>query len=85
MVPVDDGVQADAHDGDPDHHLTFAAWVRHERPLRIRRDLLDPAFADISTATIAARWGVHDTKHLGRSLKRGFGESVSDLRRKQVD
>ncbi len=61
--------------------LTFAAWVRHERLLRIRRDLLDPACADISTATIAARWGVHDTKHLGRALKREFGETVSDLRR----
>ncbi|WP_281296107.1 helix-turn-helix domain-containing protein [Streptomyces sp. ATE26] len=65
--------------------LTFAAWVRHERLLRIRRDLLDPASADTSTATIAARWGVHDTKHLGRSLKHEFGESVSDLRRRQRD
>ncbi|MDQ0578454.1 AraC-like ligand-binding domain-containing protein [Streptomyces rishiriensis] len=63
--------------------LTFAAWVRHERLLRIRRDLLAPASSDVSTATIAARWGVHDTKHLGRALKREFGETVSDLRRGQ--
>ncbi|SMQ20012.1 transcriptional regulator, AraC family [Streptomyces sp. Ag82_O1-12] len=61
--------------------LTFAAWIRHERLLRIRRDLLDPACADTSTATVAARWGVHDTRHLGRALKREFGETVSDLRR----
>ncbi|MFF7655796.1 helix-turn-helix domain-containing protein [Streptomyces sp. NPDC007983] len=61
--------------------LTFAAWVRHERLLRIRRDLLDPASSGISTATIAARWGVHDPKHLGRALKREFGETVNDLRR----
>ncbi|MER5556966.1 helix-turn-helix transcriptional regulator, partial [Streptomyces sp. NPDC002793] len=60
--------------------LTFAAWIRHERLSRIRRDLLDPASAGISTATIAARWGVPDPKHLGRSLKREFGETVSDLR-----
>lgn len=60
--------------------LTFAAWVRHERLLRIRRDLLDPASSDVSTAAIAARWGVHDPKHLGRALKREFGETVSDLR-----
>lgn len=60
--------------------LTFAAWVRHERLLRIRRDLLDPASAGISTAVIAARWGIHDTKHLGRALKREFGETVNDLR-----
>ncbi|WP_037676074.1 helix-turn-helix domain-containing protein [Streptomyces griseus] len=65
--------------------LTFAAWVRHERLLRIRRDLLDPASADISTAAVAARWGVHDTKHLGRALKREFGETVSDLRRGRTD
>ncbi|MFC8662354.1 helix-turn-helix domain-containing protein [Streptomyces sp. NPDC057199] len=65
--------------------LTFAAWVRHERLLRIRRDLLDPAFADRSTAAIAARWGVLDTKHLGRAMKREFGETVSDLRRGQQD
>ncbi|TDT20024.1 AraC family transcriptional regulator [Streptomyces sp. BK208] len=65
--------------------LTFAAWVRHERLLRIRRDLLDPACSDVSAATIAARWGVHDPKHLGRALKREFGETVSDLRRGQKD
>lgn len=65
--------------------LTFAAWVRHERLLRIRRDLLDPASADISTATIAARWGVHDPKHLGRALKREFGETLGDLRHVHTD
>ncbi|SDM64755.1 transcriptional regulator, AraC family [Actinacidiphila guanduensis] len=64
---------------------TFAAWVRHERLLRIRRDLLDPASSPLSTAVIAARWGVHDPKHLGRALKREFGETVSDLRRRQHD
>jgi AraC-like DNA-binding protein len=62
--------------------LTFAAWVRHERLLRIRRDLLDPSSSNVSTATIAARWGIHDPKHLGRALKREFGETVRDLRRK---
>ncbi len=53
-------------------------WNVHKR---IRRDLRDPAYSGISTASIAARWGVHDSKHLGRALKREFGESVSDLRR----
>ncbi|MCX5000530.1 helix-turn-helix domain-containing protein [Streptomyces longwoodensis] len=61
--------------------LTFAAWVRHERLVRIRRDLLDPASAHVSTAVIAARWGVPDPKHLGRAMKREFGETVSELRR----
>ncbi len=63
--------------------LTFAAWIRHERLLRIRRDLLDPSSSGISTATIAARWGIHDPKHLGRALKREFGETVRDLRHGQ--
>ncbi|MFI5977497.1 helix-turn-helix domain-containing protein [Streptomyces sp. NPDC051452] len=61
--------------------LTFAAWIRHERLLRIRRDLLNPAYADRSTAAIASQWGVLDTKHLGRALKTEFGETVRDLRR----
>ncbi|MFF7451742.1 MULTISPECIES: helix-turn-helix domain-containing protein [unclassified Streptomyces] len=61
--------------------MTFAAWVRHERLRRIRRDLLDPASANVSTTAIAARWGVQDAKHLGRALKSEFGETVSDLRR----
>ncbi|MFE6888013.1 helix-turn-helix domain-containing protein [Streptomyces sp. NPDC057694] len=60
--------------------LTFAAWVRHERLVRIRRDLLEAAAAD-STAAISARWGVQDSKHLGRALKHEFGVTVSDLRR----
>lgn len=63
--------------------LTFAAWVRHERLLRIRRDLLDPDYADRSTVAIARRWGVLDAKHLGRALESEFGETLSDLRRTQ--
>ncbi|MEU2779811.1 helix-turn-helix domain-containing protein [Streptomyces sp. NPDC007162] len=62
--------------------LTFAAWVRHERLLRIRLDLVAPACSGTSTAAIAAKWGVHDVKHLGRALKREFGATVSDLRRR---
>ena len=64
--------------------LTFAAWVRHERLLRIRRDLLDPAFDDRSTAAIAARWGILDAKHLGRALKSEFGVTATELRRKSA-
>lgn len=60
---------------------TFAAWVRHERLLRIRLDLVAPACSGVSTAAIAAKWGMHDVKHLGRALKREFGATVSDLRR----
>ncbi|MEU0675576.1 hypothetical protein ABZ330_22300 [Streptomyces sp. NPDC006172] len=62
--------------------MTFAAWVRHERLRRIRRDLLDPASGDVSTAAIAARRGVLDAKHLDRALKSEFAETVNDLRRR---
>ncbi|MDX5562726.1 helix-turn-helix domain-containing protein [Streptomyces sp. ID05-04B] len=63
--------------------LTFAAWIRHERLLRIRHDLLAPACDDRSTVAIARRWGMLDAKHLSRALKSEFGETVSDLRRTQ--
>jgi AraC-like DNA-binding protein len=62
--------------------LTFAAWVRHERLLRIRRDLLASPSSNVSTAMVAARWGIHDPKHLGRALKSEFGENIRDLRQR---
>jgi AraC-like DNA-binding protein len=62
---------------------TFAAWVRRQRLLRIRHDLLDPALSDQATAVIAARWGVLDTRHLGRAMKSEFGETVREIRRGQ--
>jgi AraC-like DNA-binding protein len=62
---------------------TFAAWVRRQRLLRIRHDLLDPALSHQATAVIAARWGVLDTRHLGRAMKSEFGETVREIRRGQ--
>lgn len=60
--------------------LTFAAWVRRERLVRIRRDLLDPALATRTTAVIAAHWGIQDHGHLSRALKREFGLTAAELR-----
>ncbi|MFB9837672.1 AraC-like ligand-binding domain-containing protein [Actinoallomurus acaciae] len=60
--------------------LTFAAWVRRERLIRIRRDLLDPALATRTTAAIAAHWGIQDHGHLSRALKREFGLTAAGLR-----
>ncbi|GLY71865.1 helix-turn-helix domain-containing protein [Actinoallomurus iriomotensis] len=59
---------------------TFAAWVRYERLVRIRRDLGDPALADRTATAIAARWGVYDTGHLSRALKREFGQTATEIR-----
>jgi AraC-like DNA-binding protein len=61
--------------------VTFAAWVRAERLRRVRRDLLDPAFAQRTTAAIAAHWGLHDPGHLARALKREFGQTAAEIRR----
>ncbi|MGI5231873.1 helix-turn-helix domain-containing protein [Actinoallomurus sp. CA-142502] len=60
--------------------LTFAAWVRHERLIRIRRDLMDPALATRTTAVIAAHWGIHDHGHLSRALKKEFGLTAAEFR-----
>lgn len=59
---------------------TFAAWVRHERLRRIRRDLLDPDLAQQTAAAIATRWGIADPRHLGRALKAEFGLTAADIR-----
>jgi AraC-like DNA-binding protein len=59
---------------------TFAAWVRLQRLQRIRRDLLDPASAQRTTAAIAAHWGILDPGHLGRALKREFGQTAAEIR-----
>jgi AraC-like DNA-binding protein len=60
--------------------LTFAAWVRRERLIRIRRDLLDPALVTRTTAVIAAHWGIRDHGHLSRALKKEFGRTAAEFR-----
>jgi len=58
----------------------FAAWLRRERLDRIRRDLLDPVHDSRTAAAVAARWGIHDPRHLARALKAHYGQSARDLR-----
>lgn len=60
---------------------SFAAWVRRERLHRVRRDLTDPGLRHLTTAVIAARWGLHDPAHLSRSMKAEFGWTPSEIRR----
>jgi AraC-like DNA-binding protein len=60
--------------------IQFSAWVRRERMKRIRQDLLDPLLANWTAAAIAARWGIQDPAHLGRSLKAEFGHSAAEIR-----
>jgi AraC-like DNA-binding protein len=59
---------------------TFAAWVKYERLRRIRRDLLDPALADLTISTIGSGWGLTDAAHLSRAFNAEFGHSPAELR-----
>lgn len=60
--------------------LTFAAWVRHERLHRVRKDLADPSLRHLTTTAIAAHWGLHDPAHLSRALKAEFGRTPTEIR-----
>ncbi|MGP4047633.1 AraC-like ligand-binding domain-containing protein [Streptomyces sp. 2A115] len=65
--------------------IPFAAWLRAERLERVRRDLLDPAHDGRTTAAVAARWGIHDPRHLARALKSQYGQTARDLRQHRPD
>ncbi|NUS31116.1 MAG: helix-turn-helix domain-containing protein [Streptomyces sp.] len=60
----------------------FWAWLRQERFARIHRDLRDPAHDGRTIASVAARWGIHDPRHVGRGLKEQYGLTARDLRRR---
>ncbi|GHH80769.1 transcriptional regulator [Streptomyces capitiformicae] len=60
--------------------ISFSAWLRHERFARIRRDLLDPAHDGRTIASVAAQWGIHDPRHLGRGLREQYGQTARELR-----
>jgi AraC-like DNA-binding protein len=59
---------------------TFAAWARQQRLRRIHHDLCDPSLAGRTAAAIAARWGIHDARHLGRALRREYGQTAAEIR-----
>lgn len=58
----------------------FAAWLRGERLERVRRDLLDPVHDHRTVAAVAARWGIHDPRHLARGLKSQYGRTAREFR-----
>lgn len=60
--------------------FTAAAWIRQQRLECIHRDLNDPALADRTTATVAARWGIVDASHLARQFRTVFGCSPAEVR-----
>ncbi|MGX1668600.1 AraC-like ligand-binding domain-containing protein [Streptomyces sp. NPDC055400] len=59
---------------------TFHAWLLHERLRRIYHDLSDPVLRSRPASAIAESWGIRDTAHLARRLRKEFGCTVTDLR-----
>jgi len=61
--------------------LTFSEFVRRERLARARAVLRSKAFADVSIAEIAHRFGFFDSAHFSNTFKRYYKVSPSTFRR----
>lgn len=59
---------------------TVSTWIRTRRLENCRRDLLDPAFASLSIAAIAVRWGFTDAANFSRTFKAAYGLAPSEAR-----
>lgn len=64
-----------------DHGTTVLAYVRRQRLLRIRDELLEPGSADEPVSTVAARWGFNDPSVFTRAFTREFGQGPQSFRR----
>lgn len=60
---------------------TVAGWVRERRLEACRRDLADPALADVEVARIAAARGLADAPGFSRAFRARYGRSPSEHRR----
>lgn len=60
--------------------VTVSAWTRRARLERCRRDLLDPALAGESIASIAAGWGLTSAQHFSRLFHTVYGCCARELR-----
>ncbi|MFI1015871.1 helix-turn-helix domain-containing protein [Streptomyces sp. NPDC020965] len=67
------------------HGDTVAAWIRHQRLERVRRDLTDPALKHQPIHAIAARWGLIVQAHFSRIFSTAYGLSPSDFRQQAHD
>ncbi|MGW1887761.1 helix-turn-helix domain-containing protein [Streptomyces sp. NPDC001970] len=61
--------------------LPVAAWIRHRRLERCRRDLADPDLSRRPVAAVAARWGFTDSSHFSRTFRAVYGMPPGDYRR----
>ena len=59
-----------------------ADWIRCQRLLRCRRELVDPALAAEPVADVGARWGFPDPVTFSRAFKREYGMPPGEYRRR---
>jgi AraC-like DNA-binding protein len=62
-------------------NTTVAAWIRHRRLERCRKDLADPAFCAVPVSAVAARWGLPDSAHFSRLFRHTYGLPPAEYRR----
>jgi AraC-like DNA-binding protein len=65
-------------------NTTVAAWIRHRRLERCRRDLADAALHGTSVSVIASRWGLPDSAHFSRLFRHTYGLPPAEYRRNNL-
>ncbi|MBL1095295.1 helix-turn-helix domain-containing protein [Streptomyces coffeae] len=65
-------------------HETVAAWIRHQRLERARRDLADPVMSPTAIHAIAARWGFPRAADFTRAFRATYGMPPRDYRRQAL-
>ncbi|GHF04577.1 MULTISPECIES: helix-turn-helix domain-containing protein [Streptomyces] len=61
-------------------HETVAAFIRHQRLERARRDLADPAMCSSTIHAIAVRWGFTRAGDFTRAFRTAYGMPPKDYR-----
>ncbi|WP_148589914.1 helix-turn-helix domain-containing protein [Streptomyces sp. WAC01526] len=64
--------------------LTVAAWIRHQRLERARRDLTDPALCHHTICQIATHWGFTRAADFTRAFRTHYGMPPRDYRHKAL-
>jgi AraC-like DNA-binding protein len=64
--------------------LGVAAWIRNRRLERCRRDLTDPAQANVPVRAIGTRWGFLHDAHFNRAFRAAYGIPPAAYRQKNA-
>ncbi|GBG38292.1 AraC-like ligand-binding domain-containing protein [Mycobacterium montefiorense] len=64
---------------------TVSGWIRDRRIDHCRKDLTNPALADLSVHSIAANWGLDNASHFSRLFRAKFGEAPRDYRKRMSE